>query len=76
MESLLRNAVNVISIAGTLEAMNDDDDWRVLALPGLPMAVCEQAGFGIDLKQPGFGGWDIKSARHERGRNGHRVAVS
>jgi hypothetical protein len=38
--------------------------------------MSEQAGFRIDLKQPDFGGRNIESARHERGRNGHRVAMS
>src|SRR5260370_24420588 len=75
MRGLLRYAAHVIPIAGTLKAMNDDDDRHVLSLPGLPVAMCEQPGFRIDLKQPGFGGRDIKSARHERGRNGHRVAM-
>src|SRR5260370_37730956 len=76
MRGLLRYDADVIPIAGTLKAVNDDDDRHVLALAGLPVAMGEQPGFRIDLKQPGFGDWDIKSARHERGRNSHRVAMS
>jgi hypothetical protein len=30
--------------------MNDNDDRRILALPGLPVAVCEQLRFRIDAK--------------------------
>src|SRR5712692_1976547 len=75
MESLLGNAANIIPIAGTFQAMNDDDDRRVLALPRLPVAMCEQAGFRIDLKQPGFGWWDIEAPRHKSRDDGHGVAV-
>jgi hypothetical protein len=56
--------------------VHDYDYRHVLPLAGLPVAMSEQAGFRIDLKQPDFGGRNIESARHERGRNGHRVAMS
>src|SRR5713226_6115963 len=75
MESLLGNAANIIPIAGTFQAMNDDDDRRVLALPQLPVAMCEQAGFRIDLKQPGFGWRDIEAPRHKSRDDSHGVAV-
>jgi hypothetical protein len=35
----------------------------------------EQAGFRVDLKQPGFGGRDIEPPRHKRRDDGHGVAV-
>jgi hypothetical protein len=55
--------------------VNDDDDRSVLALPGLPVAMREEAGFRIDLKQPGFGGRDIEPPGHKSRDNGHGVAV-
>ena len=75
MRGLPRNAANVIGIAGTLQAMNDDDDRRVFALPGLPMAMREQVGFRIDLKQPGLGGRSIEPPGHKCRDDGHGVAV-
>ncbi len=75
MECLLRNAADVIPVAGTLEAMNDDDDGRVLGLPGLPVTMSEQAGFWIDLKQPGFGGRDVEAPWYKGRDDGHGVAV-
>ena len=56
--------------------MNDDNDRHILALPGLPVAMGEEARLGINLKQPGFRGRNIESARNKRGCNGHRVAIS
>src|SRR5260370_40277883 len=75
MRGLLRNAAHVIAVAGTLEAMNDHDDRRALALSWLPMAMSEQLRFRIDLKKPGFGGGNIEAPGHENRENGHGVAV-
>src|SRR5438445_12921657 len=75
METLLGNAADVISIAGSLKAMNDDDDRRVLALPRLPVAMGEQAGLRVDLEEPGFGGRDVEPPGHESRDNSHCVAV-
>src|SRR5258708_29686810 len=74
MECLLRNAADVVSIAGTFESMNDDDDGRVLRLAGLPVAMGEQAGFRIDLKEPGFGRRDIEAPWYKGRDDGHGVA--
>ena len=75
MESLLRNAADVVSVAGALEAMNDDNDGRVLGLPGLPMAMSEQSGLRIDLEELGFGGWDIKPPGDKSREDSHDVAI-
>ncbi len=75
MEGFLRDAAHVIPIAGTLQAMNDNDDWRVLAFLRLPLAMREQAGFGVDLKQPGFGVRDIEPPGHKGRGYRHEVAV-
>jgi len=75
MEGLLRNAANVVSVAGTLKAMNDDDNGRVLALPGLPVAMGEHAGLRIDLEEPGFGGRDSEPPGNKSRDDGHCVAV-
>jgi len=75
MECLLRNAADVIPVAGTFKSMNNDDDGRVLGLAGLPMTMGEQSGFGINLKQPGFGGRDIEAPWYKGRDDGHGVAV-
>src|SRR2546430_4811501 len=75
MESLLGNASDIISIAGALEAMNDDDDRVVLALRRLPVAMGEQAGLRVDLEEPGFGGWDIEPPGDKSRDDSHCVAV-
>ena len=75
MEGFLRNATHVVPIAGTFEAMNDDDEGRVLALAGLPVAMGEQARFRVDLKQPGFGGRDVEAPGHKSRDHGHGVSV-
>src|SRR2546430_7230316 len=75
MESLLGNASDIISIAGALEAMNDDDDRLVLALRRLPVAMGEQAGLRVDLEEPGFGGWDIEPPGDKSRDDSHCVAV-
>ena len=75
MERFLRNAADVIPVAGTFESMNNDDDRCVLGLAGLPVAMSEQAGFVINLKQPGFGGRDIEAPWHKGRDDGHGVGV-
>ena len=75
MECLLRNAADVIPIAGTFQAMNNDDDRCVLGLPRLPVTMGEQAGFRIDLKQPGFGRRDVEAPWYKGRHDGHGVAV-
>src|SRR5260370_16277221 len=75
MEGLFRDAAHVICIAGTLKAMNDDDDRRVAALPGLPVAMSQQTGFRIDLKQARVGGRDIEPPGHKGRDDGHDVSV-
>ena len=75
MESLLGNASDIISIAGALKAMNNDDDGRVLALPGLPMAMSEQAGLRINLKKSGLGRRYVEPSGHESRDDSHCVAV-
>src|SRR5260370_42310369 len=75
MECLLRNAADVVSIAGTFESMNDDDDGRVLRLAGLPVAMGEQARLRINLKQPGFGGRDIEAPWYKGRHDGHGMTV-
>ena len=75
MESLLGNASDIISIAGALKAMNDDDDRRVLALPRLPVAMGEQAGFRINLEEPGLGGRDVEPPGDKSRDDSHCVAV-
>src|SRR5260370_26979528 len=75
MEGLFRDAAHVVAIAGALEAMNDDDDRRVAALPGLPVAMSQQTGFRIDLKQARVGGRDIEPPGHKGRNDGHGVAV-
>ena len=75
MESLLCDPADVIGIAGTLQAVDDDNDGRVLALPRLPVAMGEQMGFRIDLEQPGFGRRDIEPPPHKSRNDGHDVAV-
>jgi len=37
--------------------------------------LCEQLGFRIDLKQPGFGRREIEAPGQEGGSDGHGVAV-
>src|SRR5205814_1612357 len=75
MESLLRDAANVVSVAGTLKAMNDDDDEHVLGLPGLPMAMSEQTGLRVNLKKPSLGRRNIEPPGHESRDDSHCVAV-
>src|SRR5260370_122093 len=75
MESLLRNAADVIPVAGTFESMNDDDDGRVLGLPGLPVTMGEQAGLRVDLKQPGFGRRNIEASWYKGRHDGHGMTV-
>ena len=75
MESLLGNASDIISIAGALKAMNDDDDGRVLALPRLPVAMGEQAGLRINLKKPGLGRRNIEPPGDESREDSHDVAI-
>ena len=75
MEGLFRDAANVVSLAGTFEPVNDDNDGGILALARLPVTVREQPGFQIDLKQPCLGGRNIEAPRHKSRGNGHDVAV-
>src|SRR5882757_1601802 len=75
MECLLRNAADVVPVAGTFQAMNDDVDRRVLGLAGLPVTMGEQAGFRIDLKKPGFGRWYVEAPWYKGRDDGHGVAV-
>ena len=75
MESLLGNATDIISIAGSLKAMNDDDDRRMLGLLGLPMAMSEQSGLRINLKKPGLGRQNIEPPGRESREDSHDVAI-
>src|SRR5437899_11318337 len=75
METLLGNASDIISMHGALKAMNNDDDGRVLALPGLPMAMSEQAGLRINLKKPGLGRRYVEPSGHESREDSHDVAI-
>jgi len=74
-ETLSQRCRGVVAVTGAFETMNDYDDRRFLALARLPVAMSEQAGFGIDLKQPGLSGREIESAWQEGGSDGHGVAV-
>src|SRR5258707_14365980 len=75
MEGLLRDAAHVIRIARTLESVHDYDYWHAFPLAGLPVAMSEQPGFRIDLKQPDFGGRDIEPPGHKSRGDGHGVGV-
>ncbi|PYU54008.1 MAG: hypothetical protein DMG55_32920, partial [Acidobacteria bacterium] len=71
-----RNAANVVRIARTFEAVNDDEDRRVLGLARLPVAMSKQARFWVDLKEPGFSGRDIEPPGNKSRHDGHGVTVS
>src|SRR4029077_1388878 len=51
------------------------NDRRVLSLAGLPVAMPEQPGFRIDLKQPGLGGRNVEPPGNESLGDGHSMSV-
>jgi hypothetical protein len=55
--------------------VDDDEHWSILWFSGLPMAVPQQAGIGVHLKQTRFRGGDVEPPRNERGRESHGVST-
>ena len=64
-ESLGGNPPHVVGIAGTLEAMHQDDRQRVLAV-FLPVTVSQDFDARLYLDQARLGGWKDHASRQEK----------
>jgi len=55
--------------------VDEDDYWQVATLPVLPMAMAENFGIGVDLKEAVFWLWETEHTPPPGRGDGHQMAI-